>query len=161
MPVITSQLFQNTADGRPQPNLAGLMNEGPFFEVFVSIPKALAELYTQQQHEIPSPVSGIALIDTGASKSCVHGPIMKDLRVSPINVVTSHTAAGPVLHSLYPALFTFPAAKIEIDFASVVGADLRGQTVAGKQLIALIGRDVLSMGMFVYNGSNGSYSIAF
>ena len=90
----------------------------------------------------------------------LHGSIMKDLRVSPIGVATSHTAAGAVPHSLYPAHFIFPAAKLEIDFASVVGVNLSGQMIDGKQIIALIGRDVLSMGMFVYNGSTSSFSLA-
>ena len=85
---------------------------------------------------------------------------MKDLRVSPIGVATSHTAAGAVPHSLYPAHFIFPEAKLEIDFASVVGVNLSGQMIDGKQIIALIGRDVLSMGMFVYNGSTSSFSLA-
>lgn len=160
MPVFTSQLFENTPDGRSKINPAILIKQGPFLEVFVSIPQALAEFYTKENIPTPSPISGIALIDTGASKSCVHGPIMRELKVSPINTATTYTAAGSVIHSLYPAHFTFPAPKIEIDFASVVGVDLSGQTIGGKQLIALIGRDVLAMGMLVYNGSTGSYSLA-
>ena len=160
MPVFNAQLFENTADGKQKLGPAVLAKEGPFFQVLVSIPQPLAEFYTKNKTPLPAPVAGIALVDTGASKSCVHGPIMKRLQVSPIGVATSHTAAGPVPHSLYPAHFTFPTAKIEIDFAAVVGVDLSGQTIGGQQLIALIGRDVLAMGMFIYNGSTGSYSFA-
>src|SRR5712691_4719712 len=151
MPVFTSHLFETMPDGTQRMNPIGLIKEGPFLEVLVSIPQALAAFYAKENMPLPTPISGMALIDTGASKSCVHGPIMRDLRVSPINTATTHTAAGPVTHSLYPAHFTFPAPKIEIDFASVVGVNLAGQTILGKQLIALIGRDVLGMGMLVYN----------
>jgi hypothetical protein len=63
-------------------------------------------------------IAGIGLIDTGATRSCVDALIMKQLGVHPIGIATSGTAAGPVNHSLYPAHFTFPAAKIEIDFAT-------------------------------------------
>ncbi|SRR6266571_1447307 len=160
MPVFTSQLFENQADGSQKINPAVLVREGPFLEVFVSIPQALAQFYEKEHIPIPSPLSGMALIDTGASKSCVHGSMMRELKVSPISTATTHTAAGAVTHSLYPAHFTFPVPKIEIDFTSVVGVDLSGQTIMGKQLIALIGRDVLANGLFVYNGHTGSYSIA-
>jgi hypothetical protein len=87
--------------------------------------------------------------------------MQRSVGVHPIGVATSGTAAGQVNHSLYPAHFTFPAAKIEIDFASVVGVNLTGQEVAGKRIIALIGRDVLSMGIFVYNGHTGAYTTGF
>src|SRR6266446_5202633 len=116
MPVFNSHLFEGTPDGRQNFSPKALAQQGPFLEVSVSIPQALVEFYAKENIPIPSPITGIALIDTGASRSCVHGPIMKDLKVSPINVATSHTAAGPVIHSLYPAHFTFPVAKIEIEF---------------------------------------------
>lgn len=60
----------------------------------------------------------------------------------------------------YPAHFTFPATNIEIDFSSVVGSDLSGQIINGQQLIALIGRDVLSLGILIYNGSLGTFSFS-
>jgi hypothetical protein len=160
MPVFHTQLFEALSEGKQKVGPAALIKEGPFFEVFVSIPQALAEFYTKENIPLPAPIRGIALLDTGASKSCVHAPVMRALKVSPIGVATSHTAAGSVPHSLFPAHFTFPVAKIEIDFASVVGVDLSGQTIDEQQLIALIGRDVLAMGLFVYNGSIGSYSFA-
>lgn len=85
---------------------------------------------------------------------------MSNLGVNPIGITTNHTPAGQVLHSLYPAHFTFPATKLEVDFASVVGVDLSGQIINGQQLIALIGRDVLSMGILIYNGTAGTFSFA-
>jgi hypothetical protein len=160
MPVFSSQLFGNTPDGRQQITPAILAQHGPIIDVTISIPQALAELYTRQNKTIPTPIGGIALIDTGATRSCVDDVIMKQLGVHPIGIATSGTAAGQVNHSLYPAHFNFPAAKIEIDFASVVGVNLTGQDIGDKRIIALIGRDVLSMGIFVYNGHTGAYTIA-
>lgn len=160
MPIINSQSFVTTADNKQTISPVPLAQDGAFLEILVSIPQALTEFYSKENIPIPAPISGYALIDTGASKSCVHGSIMKELHVSPIGVATSHTAAGAVPHALYPAHFTFPAAKIEIDFASVVGVNLSGQQIATKPIIALIGRDVLAMGIFVYNGSFGTFSFA-
>jgi hypothetical protein len=160
MPVYSSQLFGNTPDGRQHITPVMLAQHGPIIDVTISIPQPLAELYTQQNKTIPSPIAGIGLIDTGATRSCVDTVIMKQLGVHPIGIATSGTAAGPVNHSLYPAHFTFPAAKIEIDFASVVGVNLTGQEAGGKHIVALIGRDVLAMGIFVYNGHTGAFTIA-
>jgi hypothetical protein len=160
MPIYNSQFFENLPGGGQKISPVILAAIGPVLAISVSIPQALAELYTKQQIALPSPITGMALIDTGATRSCVHGPIMSQLQVNPIGAVTSHTAAGPVSHSLYPAHFTFPVAKFELDFASVVGADLSGQVIDKQQLIALIGRDVLSVGIFVYNGPAGTFSFS-
>lgn len=160
MPVFNNQLFENTPDGRQKISPNPLAQVGAILDVAISIPQALIELYQKEHKPIPSPITGIGLIDTGASRSCVHAPIMKQLGINPINVVTSGTANGQALHGLFPAHFNFLAAKIEIDFASVVGVNLTGQDINGNQIIALIGRDVLAMGIFVYNGSTGSFSLA-
>jgi hypothetical protein len=160
MPVLSAQNFEQSPDGQIKLSPVRLAQHGPIIDVLISIPQALAELYTRQQQPLPAPISGIGLIDTGATRSCVHAAIMHQLGVQPIGVAMSGTAAGQVNHSLYPAHFSFPAAKIEIDFASVVGVNLTGQEVEGKPIIALIGCDVLSMGIFVYNGPLGAYTIA-
>ncbi len=160
MPVYNSQFFEDDPAGGHRITPTILANFGPILTVSVSFPQALVDLYTRQQIPLPSPITGVALIDTGATRSCVHGPIMTTLGVNPIGVVTSGSAAGQVLHNLFSAHFTFPAARIDIDFAAVVGVDLAGQIINNQQLIALIGRDVLSSGIFVYNGPLGTFSFA-
>ena len=85
---------------------------------------------------------------------------MGNLGVNLIGVVTIGSAAGQAIHNIFPAHFTFPAAGIDLDFASVVGVDLTGQIINGQPLIALIGRDVLSLGILIYNGSLGTFSFA-
>ena len=159
MPVYNGQAFENVPGGHRVTSVV-LASNGPILDVSISIPQALADLYARQQIPLPSPITGIALVDTGATRSCVHGLIMRNLGVNPIGVVTSGTAAGPVPHNLFPAHFTFPAAGIDVNFSSVVGVDLTGQIINGQQLIALIGRDVLSLGIFVYNGPMGTFSFA-
>jgi hypothetical protein len=157
MGVYNSQSFENIPGGGHRITSTVLAARGPIIDVSVSIPQAIAAFYTKQQMPLPSPVTGIAMIDTGATRSCVHDSIMKDLKVNPIGIATAHTAAGPTLQNLYPAHFTFPATNIKIDFTSVAGVDLSGQIIEGQQLIALIGRDVLSLGILVYNGPYGIF----
>src|SRR5947209_10379299 len=160
MPIYNGHFVENDPAGGQRLSPTTLAALGPVLAVSVSIPQALAAFNTRQQIPLPSPITGLALIDTGATKSCVHAPIMSNLGVNPIGVVTSGTPAGQVLHSLYPAHFMFPATNIEIDFTSVVGVDLSGQIINDQQLIGLLGRDVLSMGILVYNGTIGTFSFA-
>jgi len=82
------------------------------------------------------------------------------LGVNPIGVTLMGTAGGPVQQSLYPAKFRFPGEAFEIEFSSVVGADLTGQHIAGQDIIALLGRDVLSKCVLIYNGPGGFFTLA-
>lgn len=160
MPIYNGLFTENDPSGGQRLSSSVLYDLGPILQVSVSLHQTLAALYTSQQIPLPPPITGTALIDTGAKKSAVHAPIMKTLGVNPIGVIMCLTAAGPVPQNLYPAHFTFLANNLEIDVASVTGSDLTGQTINGQQLIALIGRDVLSMGTFIYNGSLGTFSFA-
>jgi hypothetical protein len=112
---------------------------------------------------VPAPQTGIALIDTGATMTCVHEPILKLLTLNPIGAVTSGTANGPVQQSLYPASLHFTALGFGIELDQVAGVDLAGQTVPlnpPQNVVALIGRNVLSRCIFIYNGPGGFWTLA-
>lgn len=55
------------------------------------MPPIIVQTFTQQGEPIPQPVIGAALVDTGASLTCVHEPILQGLGLNPIGVVQ----AGP------------------------------------------------------------------
>jgi hypothetical protein len=114
---------------------------------------------------LPTPEAGFALIDTGASGTCVHEPILQKLGLNPIGTVMSGTAAGQVPHNLYPARIEFPGEAIDRDFNSVAGVNLSGQTISLSTgihpIIALIGRDVMADWILTYNGVGGFISISF
>ncbi len=140
---------------------ASLLQSGPIITVEVTIPSELATLLEEQNHPIPQPVTGFALIDTGASRSCVDDQVISSLGVNPIGVTATGTAVGSVQRSLYPARFRFPRERLDIEFSSVVGVDLTGQQIAGRDIIVLFGRDVLSRCVFIYNGVGSFYTLAF
>ena len=138
-----------------------LIASGPLLSVEVSIPSALADIYSRENKSTPTPKTGFALIDTGATRSCVDDSVIRQLDVNPIGVATSYTAGGPKEHNLFPAHFRFPAFKMDIDFSSVLGVNLEGQNFNNEPIIALLGRDLLSGFIFVYNGTLGMYTVAF
>jgi hypothetical protein len=133
---------------------------GPLLQIEVAVPEALASYLGSQNLPIPSPQVGWALIDTGASKTCVDDRILVALGVKPTGTIETGTAGGKTTRLKYPARLSWPSGKLVMDFGSVIGVDLRGQKVADKDIIALLGRDVLSHCLLVYNGPGAVFSVA-
>ena len=153
--------ISNFSFTRFNPDIKQLIRQGPVLPIQVLVPTALEKLLRSQGQQVPPPVSGFALIDTGATKSAVDDQVIRSLKVAPIGKITTHTAGGVVSQNLYPVRFHFPVNKWMIEFSSVIGVNLKAYAVMGKNLIALVGRDVLSRCIFIYNGTAASFTVAF
>jgi hypothetical protein len=133
-----------------------LLNEGPTFrvEVFVSLSAELSIIAAGGTP--PPPAVGFALVDTGASTSAVHEGIPASLGLRPVGiapVVTPTTGATAVTKPLFAIRLVTPT---DIPFDAIaIEADLGPQGI-----VALLGRDVLTDAIFVYNGTTGIYTIA-
>lgn len=104
-----------------------------------------------------------ALIDTGASCSCVDPAVIQALGLAPTGstlMFTPSTGAQGHLTDQYDASLqiycTMQQAPLEIPVIGVVASDLRVQGID-----ALIGRDVLQYCLFSYNGQSGFFTLAF
>ena len=95
-------------------------------------------------------------IDTGASMSAVDNSIMQRLQINPIGQLAIGGVAGNNQHNIYPAKMVIPSLQ-PFNFASIVGVELKDHATP---IVALIGRDVLSLCIFTYNGTTGSFSLA-
>lgn len=135
---------------------------GPITQVEVHVPTALADFLQQTTQPIPQPVIGWALIDTGATSTCVDSSVIQSLGVPPIGVAAVGTAGGPQQQPVFPAALRFTGmGNTHEEFASVLGCDLSGQpTPDGLPLLCLVGRDVLKNGLLVYNGMTGGWTLA-
>jgi hypothetical protein len=106
----------------------------------------------------------MALIDTGATKSAVAEAVAQQLGIQPSGLVNVGTAAGMQQQPVYSARFSFPGGPLPpIEFAELTGVNLQGHTVPGLQLplIALIGRDILSRFVMIYDGQSATVTLAF
>ena len=135
---------------------------GAIIPIEITIPNALAEFRTQNKESLPTPISGLALIDTGATISAVEKEIIESLGVKSVGTTSTSTANGVANHFLYPAKFRFPTINdFEFDFNSITGVEFGGYTIDNQKVVALLGRDVLSTAIFIYNGTLGLYSLSF
>lgn len=116
----------------------------------------LADVLTAQNQSVPTPITGFGLIDTGASVTAVDDQALARLGILPIAVIQVGTAGGQRAQQQYPAQIRFTQFGFDITFATVIGADLTGMGI-----LALIGRDVLSRALLVYNGTLGHFILSF
>ena len=116
---------------------------------------ALAKQLTAAGTPVPAPVTGWALIDTGATRSAIDKQVVGKLGLNPVGLVLLGTAGGPSEQPLYPLKLVLQQLNYTIEFESVTGCDLHG-----TDLIMLIGRDVLRACLLVYDGVSGQYSLA-
>lgn len=132
---------------------------GPVISVEISIPTALAQRYSQINVPIPPPISGLAMLDTGAYRTSVDNETIQSLGVSAVGLEPTLTPSGKKDQNTYPAHFKFPGTSIDVDFNEALGADLKDQSFHGQPIIALVGRDILSACLFIYNGTDGMFTL--
>lgn len=135
-----------------------LNKTGPRIQVEIGIPEALARIYAEQNKPIPNPVTGFALVDTGASITAVDVSAVTSLNITPVAFTEVHTPSTetPVIQALYPVSFSFVGSGLPpLQYNSVLGSPL-----AAQGIIALIGRDILANCILIYNGKLGHFSLS-
>ena len=137
------------------PPSAALLGQGPTVPVVLSVAQTIADQLMQQGLTVPTPVSGSALIDTGASQTCIDDAIDQQLQLPVIDVVNMTSAShASTQQNIYPVLIEV-VGGIRINVPRAMGANLASQSLA-----ALIGRDFLQRCTLFYNGPSGLITLA-
>lgn len=133
-----------------------LRDDGPRIQVKISIAEPIAQELKKQKKPVPAPVVGYALVDTGASNTCIDERAVKRLRLQPTDVVrmtsASHRSAPK---KVYPIRIEMVGLPVTIEVFRAIGSSLDAQ-----DLVLLIGRDVLENFTFFYNGPCGELTLA-
>ncbi len=144
------------------PHLAlQILAGGPLIDVLVgvSLPRQAA-LHGANQ-PVPPPVQIRALIDTGASCTCIDPSVPQRLGLAPTGASLRHTPSTgvqPHVANQYDVslVLLHPKLNLTIQTVPVAESQLAIQGIQG-----LLGRDVLKNCLFIYDGQVGLFTLAF
>jgi hypothetical protein len=139
--------------------------KGPLLSAFVgvSIPRRDALITAGQT--VPDIVPIQALIDTGASATCLDLSVLKALSLTPTgsaSIETPSTGGKPFIADQYDISLIVPPADLNqipliVETLPVVCVSI----FDSFGYHALIGRDILAKCVFVYNGSMKFFTLAY
>jgi predicted aspartyl protease len=139
-----------------------LTDTGPLVSVEIGIPAALKQYLAEKGLPIPAAISGFALVDTGAFATAVDETVFASLGVPHIDEMPTSTPHGQGKSNIYPASVTFPSMEVtEMAMERVVGCKLKWKTKDDKEIIMLMGRDLLKWFLFVYNGPGSDITLCY
>lgn len=119
-----------TSDGKVvqiPPSLA-LLQHGPIVQVVVGLAQSFTDQLLQQGQSLPQPIAGNALIDTGASTTCIDELAAQNLRLPAIDVVQMTSAShASIQQNVYPIQMEIVGSPIGVEVPQAIGANLSAQ----------------------------------
>jgi hypothetical protein len=141
-----------------------ITNDGPLVKVAIGWSFARARQLRLALSPVPSPLEVLALLDTGAEVTCVDTSLVQQLSLP---VGSPGFSNAPALQGLGISLF------YHVSLTILHPSGQRQNHLLVRDLSALelqlgllgyqvvIGRDVLSRGLFLYNGKNQRFSLKY
>lgn len=134
---------------------------GPLLQVVIGVSAPRQKALQAAGQAVPPVVTGMFLIDTGASGTCVDPGLIAKLGIpasGSVPIQTPSTQGGSHHCNLYDVMLFIPGDQAGhfIEVMPILETHLSGQGIDG-----LIGRDVLQSCLLVYNGATGLFTLAF
>lgn len=140
--------------------MAGLQARGPLLQVALSVLDPQAAVLTERGEVVPV-VSGLALIDTGASTTCVDDAAANEARLPAVDTARMSSASGPSQVSVYAGKIALVQPSGSDGTSAVIDAhQALGVNIREQGILALIGRDLLRSCILIYNGLEAQYTLA-
>ncbi len=154
MPTITWRITSEDPNQRVSDGLADL---GPRVKVAVHVTDEHARTLKAAGINVQA-VTGWGIIDTGATRTAVDGTVARRAGLPSVGKSNSVSVNDTQEVRTYAGTVTIEANGLEIAIGSneMQGLDLEKRL----GIIALIGRDLLSAGVLVYNGTDSSFSLS-
>lgn len=138
---------------------------GPLLRALVGVSASRRQALVAANLPVPPPVPITGLIDTGASGTCLDPTVLAQLGVTPtgvVSVATPSTGATPHQAQQFDVSLFIPGSTphqppLSLGAVPVIESSLLAQ----QGFHALIGRDILSLCVMVYNGDGGFFTLAF
>ncbi len=94
--------------------------------------------------------------------TAVHEQSLLDLGVQPIDAIPTRTPAGAGRSFVYPTKVSFPGLQVAgLPMDRVIGSELKWHLPDGRDVIMLLGRDLLKYFLLIYNGKTSEVTLAF
>lgn len=160
MPILHTQFSAQAVTPNGQtiqlPPGVALQRQGPCLQATVGLLHSMAQALLQQGDQVPAPRSGIALIDTGASDTCIDEQTAHDLGLPVVDQVNMASASHPASpRNVYPITIEITGLPFPLNAPRAIGAELIPQG-----LLLLIGRDALQFCTVFYNGTTGEITLS-
>lgn len=134
--------------------------------VYVGASRRLLDLYTKYKLQPPDPVMCMALLDTGATGTCVDPRVLNRITQHPIDVVAVHTPSTglvPHLTRQYDVAIhvyqTGTDGRKESSYLLSHEVDVTESILSGMGIDVLLGMDVLSRCLFIADGPHGQFTL--
>lgn len=136
---------------------------GPIVNAVVAVSQPRAQVLRAAGQPVPTPVTIRALIDTGASGTCIDPSVLTALQLpqrGSVLVNTPTTGAAPVSAAQYDVALIIPGAPGDQPLVFQTIPVIASELLAAQAIHALIGRDILSRCVLMYNGA-AFFTIAY
>jgi len=150
-----------------------LERAGPLLRATWSIPSYIEDALRESGQSVPSPVSGLLLVDTGAVATCIAIHTAELLNLRPTRLATGYGAGGEHTNPVFFASLTIDSTGSKrplvwqgevqgIPDLEKYGEDL-GIEINGTSahIVGLLGRDLLRHARLEYDGIAGTLEIHF
>lgn len=142
-----------------------MTQNGPMLNAIIGVSTARHQALTAASQPVPDVVPVQALIDTGASSTCIDPSVLKKLNLSPTgkaSVITPSTGKKAVDVDQYDIALLIPGAKasqapLVIQTLPAIACEL----FDSQGFYTLIGRDVLSQCLLIYDGPFSLFTLSF
>lgn len=139
---------------------ASLQQDGALIPVEVTAPVQWIS-YLREHGLEPFPARiGYALIDTGANRSAVDAAVMSELEIPPVGVEAFLSTHGIADLQLFNLSVGFPElGESLIALKEAPGGVVSHRPVFGREVIMLLGRDLLQRFVFTYDGPTDTITL--
>ena len=139
---------------------------GPVVDALVAVSSARLAALRIANEAVPAPVAIRALIDTGASNTCIEPSVLQSLHLSPtgqISVTTPTTGGTPMQCDQYDVGILIPSGSSASPFmdGTVMVMAAQPSSLHQQGIQGLIGRAILSKCLLQYNGDMGFFTLAY
>jgi hypothetical protein len=134
---------------------------GPVIDLYVGVSAQRREAIIKAGQVVPPFEIARALIDTGASGTCVDPAILGPLGLTPTGSISIHTpttAGMPISCDQFDVALGIDHPKNPMVLLTV---PVISTALAAQGIQALIGRDVLQNCLLIYDGAAGNLTLAF